>query len=355
MKITLFRKIIIILFLLFINSIIYICYFLFYKEKIDKLKIIKFFSDTNLPYKKALGTYPGYNNLHLNYKYECSKYFKYHKNTKEDIVIFAYTTRPEKIYFFRSFENIIDSLRHSVPNAVIACVIPQKDLNSKGAKFLKEFGVNLIPFKGYENYCIVTSRYIAIYNFLKLNADKYKRVFLSDIDDVYMFNDIFSTFNEEEIIINKQCFIFESEYCHYLFPVDESSFNISYIIKKNNTKLDLELIKGIGKNKINPQVINGGIVFGGTKKVIEFLRIFNEYINPSKVTSFGYDQVLITLLVIKKKFASIGLKLERCTQRVCFWGNVNYNLNTTKIVYSKNKCSPIVLHKSIPPAWKTVK
>ena len=354
MKIILFRKIIIILFLLFINSIIYLSFFLFYKEKIDKLKIIKFFSDTNLPYKKALGTYPGYNNLHLNYKYECSKYFKYHKNTKEDIVIFAYTTRPEK-NFFRKFENIIDSYRHSVPNAVIASVIPQKDLNSKGAKLLEEFGINLIPFKGYENYCIVTSRYIAIYNFLKLNVHKYKRVFLSDIDDVYMFNDIFSTFNEEEIIINKQCFIFETEFCHLLFPVDERSFNMSYIIKNNNTKLDLELIKGIGKNKINPQVINGGIVFGGTKKVIEFLRIFNKYINPSKAKLFGYDQVLITLLVSKKKFASIGLKLEQCTQRVCFWGNVKYNLNTTKIIYRKNRCSPIVLHKSIPHTWKTLK
>jgi hypothetical protein len=323
------------------------------KKKIDKLKIKKIFSDTNLTSKQALGKYPGYNNLQLNYLYECSKYFKYHKNSREDIVIFAYTYRRKS--FFKVFGNIIDSFRNNVPNAEIACVIPKKDLNFKGAKFLEKFSINLIPFKGYEDYSIVTSRYIAIYNFLKLNVNKYKRVFLSDIDDVYIFNDIFSTFNEDEIIINKQCPKFESDKCNLLFPVGERWFNQSYIINDNNTELDLKLIKDIGKNKLNPQVINGGIIFGGTKKVIKFLKIFKKYINPSKAKDFGYDQVLITLLVSKKKFSSIGLKLEQCTQRICFRSNVKYNLNTTKIIYQKSMCSPIVLHKKTPINWKTSK
>ena len=175
---------------------------------------------------------------------------------------------------------------------------------------------------------------------------------MSDIDDVYMFKDIFSTFKEDEIIINKQCFKFESEYCNLLFPIDEKWFNENFIENKNNTLKDLYLIEDIGKDKINPQVINGGIIFGGIKKVIDFLKIFNEYINPIKAINFGYDQVLITLLVAKKRFESIGLKLERCTQRICFMSNVKYNLNTTKIIYSQNKCSPIILHKSIPDSWK---
>jgi hypothetical protein len=354
MELDKFIKIFIILDLLFINAIYYLYYFLFIKEKIDKLKIKHFFSDANLSPKQTLGKYPLYNNLQLNYMYECSKYFKYHKNTKEDIVIFAYTYRPSK-NFFGVFENIIDSFRHSVPNSEIACVIPQKDLNSNGSNFLEGFGINLIPFKGGENYSIVTSRYIAIYHFLKLNINKYKRVFLSDIDDVYMFNDIFSTFNENEIIINKQCFQFESEKCNLLFPIDQKWFNQSYIINDNNNELDLELIKDIGKNKINPQVINGGIIFGGIEKVIQFLKIFNDYINPNKAKYFGYDQVLITLLVSKKKFDSIGLKLEQCTQRICFMSRVKYNLNTTKIIYQKNMCSPIVLHKKTPINWKTLK
>ena len=95
-------------------------------------------------------------------------------------------------------------------------------------------------------------------------------------------------------------------------------------------------------------MINGGIIFGGIHKLIKFLEIFNEFLNPSKAIDFGYDQVLITLLVTKKKFDSIGLKLEHCTQRICFWLNVKYNMNTTKIIYRQNMCSPIVLHKSIP-------
>lgn len=88
----------------------------------------------------------------------------------------------------------------------------------------------------------------------------------------------------------------------FYFQQTKKWFNQSYIINNNNIELDLKLIKNIGKNKLNPQVINGGIIFGGTKKVIKFLKIFNKYINPSKANDFGYDQVLITLLVSKKNF-----------------------------------------------------
>lgn len=83
---------------------------------------------------------------------------------------------------------------------------------------MEQYGIRLIPFKGYEDYNIVTSRYVVIYDFLKNNIHKYNKVFLSDIDDVYMFRDIFSTFKEDEIIITKQCFKFESEDCNLLFP-----------------------------------------------------------------------------------------------------------------------------------------
>ena len=335
-----------ILFIIFTKKIIFNILF----ENPKELEYV----DTIFDYKQTKGEYPGYNNLQLNYDKECSKYFKYKKNSKRDIVIFAYTYRPEK-KFCQIFDIIIDTFKHSVPRAIIAAVIPQKDKNSRGAKLLKKSGIKLIPFENYEDYNIVTSRYIAIYNFLKNNSNLYERVFLSDIDDVFMFNDIFSTFNENEIVINKQCFKFESEDCNKLFPIDERWYIESYIKSQNNTEKDLELMKDIRKDKINPQVINGGIIFGGTKKVIQFLKIFNDYINPNKAKYFGYDQVLITLLVSKKKFESIGLKLERCTQRVCFMSDVKYNLNTTKIIHRQNMCSPIVLHKSIPINWKILK
>ena len=347
------KKLIIKFFVLFIIFIIIIKkYFnrFFFGAEYDEIKIK--YADTILSSENTKGEYPGYDKLILNYKNKCSKYFKFRKNSRKDIVIFAYTYRPEK-NFFQVFNNIIDSFKHSVPNAQIASVIPYKHINSEGAKLLEKYGIQLIPFKGYEDYSIVTSRYIAIYDFLKNNTNKYKKVFLSDIDDVYMFRDIFSTFDENEIIINKQCFKFESDDCNLLFPIDEKWFIESYITNSNNTIKDLELIKNIGKNETNPQVINGGIIFGGIKKVIQFLKIFNEYINPEKAKFFGYDQVLITLLVSKKKFDSIGLKLEPCTQRVCFWLDVKYNLNTTKIIYRENMCSPIVLHKSIPINWKS--
>lgn len=203
-----------------------------YKKEINLKEI---YLDTNLNPLQTIGKYPGYNNFLLNYENECSKYFKYEKNSKTDIVIFAYTFRPGK-HFFQVFDNIMDTFKNSVPNAIIPSVIPHKEIFSEGANILKKHGIKLLPFKGYENYNIVTSRYFAIYDFLKNNSNKYKRVFLSDIDDVYMFRDIFSTFNEDEIIINKQCHQFESENCHKLFPIDAKWFNTCFIQNTNNSK-----------------------------------------------------------------------------------------------------------------------
>ena len=171
----------------------------FFGSNYDEIK--NKYADTIISSENTKGEYPGYDKLILNYEHHCSKYFKFRKNSRRDIVIFAYTYRPEK-NFFQVFSNIIDSFKHSVPNAQIASVIPYKHINSEGAKLLEKYGIQLIPFKGYEDYSIVTSRYIAIYDFLKKNINKYKKVFLSDIDDVYMFRDIFSTFDENEIIIN---------------------------------------------------------------------------------------------------------------------------------------------------------
>ena len=193
-------------------------------QEIDISDINLNYIDANLSAEKTIGNYPGYKNLQLNYKNECSEYFKYRKNSRTDIVIFAYTYRKER-HFSEYFDNVIDSFRHSVPKAIIATVISKKDCNSTGFDILKKHGIKLIIFEGYEDYNIVTSRYIIIYDFLKKNAHKYKRVFLSDISDVYMFNDIFSTFNEDEIIINKQCYEFESENCHLLFPREEDWYS----------------------------------------------------------------------------------------------------------------------------------
>ena len=58
-------------------------------QKKKEIEINEKFSDAIYSYKEVTGRYPGYDNLQLNYENECSKYFKYRKNSKMDIVIFA--------------------------------------------------------------------------------------------------------------------------------------------------------------------------------------------------------------------------------------------------------------------------
>ena len=84
------KKLIIKFFVLFIIFIIIIKkYFnrFFFGAEYDEIKIK--YADTILSSENTKGEYPGYDKLILNYKNKCSKYFKFRKNSRKDIVIFA--------------------------------------------------------------------------------------------------------------------------------------------------------------------------------------------------------------------------------------------------------------------------
>ena len=96
--------------------------------------------------------------------------------------------------------------------------------------------------------------------------------------------------------------------------------------------------------KINPKVINAGVIMGDAKEYLHFLDIFVKNLDYTKAYKFGYDQMLINVLFYTGVFNKIDIKFDSCTQRSCFNSKLKLNKKILKF-YFKNGCSPVLIHK----------
>ena len=99
--------------------------------------------------------------------------------------------------------------------------------------------------------------------------------------------------------------------------------------------------------KINPMVINGGLIMGDSKEYLKFLDIMVKNFNYTKAVNYGYDQILINVLYYTGKLNKINIKFDLCTQRSCFLPKLIFNKKTKKFYY-KDGCSPVLIHKYYP-------
>ena len=99
--------------------------------------------------------------------------------------------------------------------------------------------------------------------------------------------------------------------------------------------------------KINPIVINAGLIMGDIKEYLKFLNIMINNFNYSKGYNHGYDQILINVLYYTGKFNKINIKFDLCTQRSCFAPKLIFNKTSLEFYY-KNGCSPVLIHKYYP-------
>ena len=60
----------------------------------------------------------------------------------------------------------------------------------------------------------------------------------------------------------------------------------------------------------------------------------------------GYMQILLNVLYYTDKFTSESIKLESCTQRMCYVGET-YTFNNNSVIEKTTGCSPILLHKGV--------
>ena len=238
--------------------------------------------------------------------------------------------------------NIVDSIKKNLPNAKKICFVPNNSKNNLIIKILKKNNVLIIKKKSFLNMNVVSSRFLYEYEYLKKNINLFDRVVHADLTDTIFLSDIFKTLKANELIINKEC-------------GENSVFGAkgNFILSQYWNKKWFQRNFGYNKTlvnifkRINPVVINAGLIMGDSKEYLKLLEIMKENFNYSKALYFGYDQMLINVLYYTGKLKNINIKFDLCTQRSCFMPSLIFN-KEKKNLYFKTGCSPILIHKSFP-------
>jgi len=296
--------------------------------------------------RKTFSDYPGYNNLILNYNGSCGKIFKYPKNSNRDIVIFSYKyfNIKKELMMLNLIPKIIDSFKNGIPNARLICFIPKQNKYTLVSFLLSYYKLEIIYFEDYIDYSIVLSRFLIIKEYLINNKNKIDRVLLSDLNDVFIFDDIFQTISNDELTLfnncldydtNKFCIKFGGEINNYNWLLDSYGEEITkYFLKKNYTD------------------ICAGVIFGGINKIIQFLEEFTEKFDLNKKNLWGYDETLLNKMFYFNEF-KIKINIEGCSQRNCMDSiDLLSNTRANIIVYKKDGCSPVMGHKTFPRSWR---
>ena len=279
--------------------------------------------------KKFNLEYPKFNEIKLNFFGKCGEILKYgKKNNKRDLLMFAYKSKKNKKYLKHSLMTyiILDSIKRNIPNAKVVCFIPENSNIDFVIKILKKNKVLIIKEKDLVN----------------MNIHFFDRVIHADLTDIFFFSDIFKTLKPRELIMNKECgrnSIFGDKGNFILKQkTDIKWFNQSF----GDDKRIVKIFK-----KINPMVINGGLIMGDSKEYLKFLDIMVKNFNYTKAVNYGYDQILINVLYYTGKLNKINIKFDLCTQRSCFLPKLIFNKKTKKFYY-KDGCSPVLIHKYYP-------
>ena len=347
-----YKKIFIKIFFLLLISIIIKYYIENKKGKIKDFACYK--------YNQVNSFYPKAKNFKLNYNKKCGKIFKYKSNNKKDLVILAYEFQnrnfKHNLFIEIAIENVLDSFKNSIPNAYFICFVPQKSINNKIIEKIKKFNIEIIEISN-SNEHITNRRFIETYKYLKEKKNDFERVLHIDLNDIYIFGDIFSTIGEDDLYVNYNCNIESKklEYCRHFFKSINKKWFKKNINKYNSNKREIKNFK-----RKKPHTIIAGVFIGGIKNFYKFIEIYSQKLiqfnNKNQMKNFGYDQILFNYLYYNGYFQQSNLKVIGCEQRMCFRPrNLLFNNKTTKIIYENSGCSPILIHKGYPNSWISLK
>lgn len=337
------------IFLFFISNFFFIIfiilkiYFYIFRNRI-------FYSSSNIAY------YPLAKNFEFNFKGKCGNIFKYPPNNKRDYVFLSFKyyeiKKINNIKYNRRFlsiiPNIIDSYKHSIPNAKIILFMPFCCTNQFLINLMKKNNITVIIEKGYDDWNIVNSRFFMIKKYLEKNKGKINRVLMADLPDIFIFGDIFATFSENDLILNEECRVFERKDEKECMVFGEQKNAINWM--KNSYPNEIDKMNQLIKKKIYN--LNAGLIIGGYNKTLKFLNILFKDFKFENRFNYGYDQSSLLLkYYFDEEMKKLNITIEPCSQRMCFAPtNLFSNLKSTNLFYL-NGCSPVSIHKSIPINW----
>ena len=221
-------------------------------------------------------------------------------------------------------------------------IVSENDLeNNFEMKKLKE---NLSQKRiDYSQWNAVNARIPMSLSYLKQHQKDYDRVAWSDLRDIYILNDIFSTVGTNDLYWMTECS--SNSFClkHTLTGIKR---HFTWMMRFFGWNEAMKL------TKIESTTLNGGFGIGGITKMIELLTIWNSHFNVKYRNNWGYDQTLLNWLYYNGYFESIGMTLEKCTQRMCFGAFLSIDKLSKSFTLEDIDCAPVLIHKDFPQEMK---
>ncbi|KAL7720346.1 Uncharacterized protein QTN25_002385 [Entamoeba marina] len=266
----------------------------------------------------------------LNFQNHCGMIFNQRAHSSRDLIIYSFgdlTNHYERYEQMPQILNDIDFslklMRKSLPN-VTAIVLTIGTVPKDFIDIMNTYKVDIIQMP----------KFFFTYEYLQTHQNMYDRVLYADIRDAFIFADVFKTVGDNNIYWLLEYFGKRSYRLDYGNHLDWMKYYF------NEAEADY-----IARNK--PITINTGVGIGDIKSMINFFEIVSDQFDEQFKNGWGYDLSLINMLCYKGFFSHLHVTLEKCTQRMCYVGEL-YKFEKNTIVGERSRCSPIILHKGSP-------
>ena len=280
----------------------------------------------------------------FNFNGKCRNVFKYKKNNPKDLIFMTLDSKKKnkwKNQKYHIFETL-EIMNHSIPRAKKVIVMYDEFILGEYGELFENFGFEIIKettTKNKKNAAI--DRYIQVKKYLEIHKNKYERIAITDVRDVYWFADGFQTLSPNEIVILKECGEKEK---FKISCIDMSqTINYRYMKKTYGLKTARKFMK---ERKF---IVNAGFVAGGFQHIMSFLEIIEKEINRMKnvLNIWGIDNSMMTYLYHNGFFDEMPLSLITVSQRFGFdvFGGFKYDDEKKSISRIFDDCAPVVRHK----------
>lgn len=288
--------------------------------------------------------FPSVNFDNMKFDGECGKIFNQSKATKRDLILFSHQHNYKWIAYKKEMFFSLSLIRKTLPDVSLT-IMTKGNLPKDFIEMCKSFNVHIEETEGYTLWNSVNSRIPLALNYLKEHEKEFDRVAWSDLRDMYILRDIFSTVGMDELVWMTEC---KSDTFCYKHRSDKQKLHYYWMIRFFGKKEADRL------TTFDSVTLNGGFGIGGIHKMIQMLTIWTENIQLKFVTQWGYDQTLLNYLYYNGYFKDINLQIERCTQRMCFGPELIVDYYTQSFILKDVQCSPVLMHKDFPDNMRKV-
>ncbi|BFU18887.1 hypothetical protein EHI8A_171000 [Entamoeba histolytica HM-1:IMSS-B] len=270
----------------------------------------------------------------LEFSNECNEIFIGKPENPRDLILFSYQElqRKDKTNekYLNDIENEMNLMRKVLPK-VTAKVLVIGSINKDFVRIMNQYEIEIITTTKYnDTWNEDNARNIWAYEYLKDLPNEYDRVFLSDIHNVVLLNDIFKTVDGSKLYLMLED---PGKGNYHLNLIDHYSWISNFLTKSEAFYIDQQ----------QPPFINNKLILGSYNDTLEFLEFFSKIFNLEYKQKENYDLVLINVLYFKNYFQYFPIQIENCTQRMCS-NPSKYSFQMKKVLLNSG-CSPILIYR----------